>query len=371
MQNVIGVIFADSHYADVKDLTVVRPLGALPINGRYRSIDFTLSNMVNSGMINVAVVTQNNYHSLMGHLGSGKHWNLARKRYGLILFPPFSNLSSTGSDSRIDILYGILDFLKRSRQEYVLLSESNLVINQTFNGLFEKHIESGADISVVYQKIDANEHPEIVDTYFFTDDNENITAVETGENISGSTKRYFGYVLINKQVLINIIEHSKIRGKKGYLTNLIARNIGKLKIKAHAVEGYARKIDSLESYYNTSMEILNKEVREELFNPLHPIYTKDKDTTPTRYLSSANVKNCFIADGCVIDGIIENSIIFRSVKIKKGTTIRNSIILQQSDIGENVRLENVILDKKVVIRDDKELVGTKEFSVVVGKGRVI
>ena len=346
MQNVIGVIFADSHYADVKDLTVVRPLGALPINGRYRSIDFTLSNMVNSGMINVAVVTQNNYHSLMGHLGSGKHWNLARKRYGLILFPPFSNLSSTGSDSRIDILYGILDFLKRSTQEYVLLSESNLVINQTFNGLFEKHIESGADISVVYQKIDANEHPEIVDTYFFTDDNENITAVETGENISGSTKRYFGYVLINKQVLISIIEHSKIRGKKGYLT-------------------------SLESYYNTSMEILNKEVREELFNQLHPIYTKDKDTTPTRYLSSANVKNCFIADGCVVDGTIENSIIFRSVKIKKGTTIRNSIILQQSDIGENVRLENVILDKKVVIRDDKELVGTKEFPVVVGKGRVI
>ena len=139
MNNVIGVIFADSHYTNLEELTKVRPLAALPIYGRYRVIDFVLSNMVNSGMINVAVVTQNNYHSLMGHIGSGKHWNLARKRYGLTLFPPFSNLSSTGSDSRIDILYGVLDFLKRSKQEYVLLAESHVVINHTFNELFEKH----------------------------------------------------------------------------------------------------------------------------------------------------------------------------------------------------------------------------------------
>ncbi len=371
MQKVLGVIFADSHYANIKELTNVRPLGALPINGRYRAIDFVLSNMVNSGMINVAVVTQNNYHSLMGHLGSGKQWNLARKRYGLTLFPPFSNLSSTGSDSRIDILYGVLDFLKRSTQEYVLLAESNIIINKTFKKFFETHLESHADISIAYKNIKEYPSFDAIESYIYTDENENVTGIDTGENIAGSTKKYFGYILVNKQVLINFIEHSKVRGKKGYLTNLIARNIGNLKIKACNFDGYGRKIATIDDYYTTSMEILKKEVRDELFNPNHPIYTKDKDTTPSRYLSNANVKNCFIADGCTIDGTVENSIIFRGVSIKKGTTIKNSIILQQSDIGSNVRLERVILDKKVIVRDESELVGTKNFPIIVGKGNII
>ena len=371
MHNVLGLIFADSHYANVSELTNVRPLGALPINGRYRSIDFCLSNLVNSGVINVAVVTQNNYHSLMGHLGSGKHWNLARKRYGLMLFPPFSNLSSTGSDSRIDILYGVLNYLKRSTQEYVLLCESNVIVNKTFNELYEKHINSNADITVVYKKVNEDDPTDLVDAYIHTDEEGNVIDVETGENVSNATKRYYGTVLINKQTLINIIEHSKVRGKKGYLTNLVQRNIGKLNIKTYELDGYARKICSINDYYKASMEILDKEVRNELFNEIHPIYTKDKDSTPTRYYQNSMVKNCFVADGCSVDGHIENSIIFRSVKVKKGTTIKNSIILQNSEIGENVRLENVILDKKVIVRDNKELVGTQDFPVLVGKGKII
>lgn len=370
MNNVIGVIFADSHRANLNELTNVRPSGALPISGRYRIIDFVLSNMVNSGIINVAVVTQNNYHSLMGHIGSGKHWNLARKRYGLIMFPPFSNLSSTGSDSRIDILYGVLGFLKRSKQEYVLLAESNILCNQTYNELFEKHVKENADISIVYQSIDKNEsNPN--DTYIYTDENNNVTGIETGDNLAESTKKYFGCILINKQVLINLIEKLKVRGKKGYLTNLIAGNIGQLIIKAHEYKGYGKMIKSINEYYQASMEILNKEVRDTLFNSKTPIYTKDKDSTPTRYLSNAKVSNSLIADGCIIDGEVSNSIIARGVKIKKGTVITNSIILQQSDIGENVKLKNVILDKKVIIRDNKELVGTDDYQVVVGKGKII
>ncbi|MCI5745596.1 MAG: glucose-1-phosphate adenylyltransferase subunit GlgD [Erysipelotrichaceae bacterium] len=371
MTHVIGVIFADSHYADVNELTKVRPLGALPIDGRYRVIDFVLSNMVNSGMINVAVVTQNNYHSLMGHLGSGKHWNLARKRYGLTLFPPFSNLSSSGSDSRIDILYGVLGFLKRSTQDYVLLAESNIIINKTFNDLFKYHVAENADITVVYKNVDDGASKDAIESYILTDDQENILAIEKGENVSHATKRYFGYVLIKKQVLIELIEHSKVRGKKGYLANIVARNIGNLKIKAYNFDGYGRKIATISDYYNASMEILDKTVRDELFNSEHPIYTKDKDTTPTRYFTNANVKNCFVADGCSIDGTIENSLIFRNVKVKKGSVIKNSIILQQGEIGENVHLENVILDKKVIVRDNKTLVGTDSFPIIVEKGRII
>lgn len=369
MNKVIGVVFADSHYAKLDELTSIRPLAALPVYGRYRIVDFVLSNMVNSGMINVAVVTQNNYHSLMGHLGSGKQWNLARKRYGLTLFPPFSNLSSTGSDSRIDILYGVLDFLKRSTQDYVLLAESNIIINETFNAFFNNHISKNADISIAYQTI--NEESEAVESYIYVDSNENVTGIDTGENIGNSNKRYLGYILVNKQVLINIIEQSKVRGKKGYLTNLIVRNIGKLKIIGYPFACYAKKVATLKDYYNANMDVLNKNVRDEIFNSKHPIYTKDKDSTPTKYLESANVKNSFVADGCIINGTIENSIIFRNVIVRKNTTIKNSIIMQQSDIGEDIRLENVILDKKVIVRDNKELVGTDSFPIVVGKGRLI
>ena len=371
MNNVIGVIFADSHYTNINELTKVRPLAALPISGRYRIVDFVLSNMVNSGMINVAVVTQNNYHSLMGHLGSGKHWNLARKRYGLTLFPPFSNLSSTGSDSRIDILYGVLDFLKRSKQEYVLLAESHVVANRRFNELFEQHKHSNADITVVCKTIEENEASDPLETYIYTDENGNVTSVEQGENLANANSKYFGYVLINKQVLISIIERSKVRGKKGYLTNLIVRNIGALNIKTYNFDGYGKMVKSVDDYYNISMDILTKEVRDELFNKHHPIYTKDKDSTPTRYLSNAKINNSLIADGCVIDGTVVNSIVARGVRVKKDCVIENSIIMQQSDIGEGVHLRNVIADKKVIVRDNKELVGTEQFPIVVGKGRII
>lgn len=370
MQKVLGVIFAESHYANIHELTTVRPLGALPFGGRYRMIDFTLSNMVNSGMINVAVVTQNNYHSLMGHIGSGKPWNLARHRYGVTLFPPFSNLSSSGSDSRIDILYGVLDFFKRSSQTHVLLSESNILSNTLLNDIYDKHLASKADISIVYKEVDGNEFLG-EETYITTDEDDNVLALDIGENISGTNKKYIGYVLADKQVLINIIEHSKIRGKKGYLANLITRNIGKLNIKAIKLDGYAKLLFNIKEYYDASMEILDKDIRANLFNSEHPIYTKDKNTPPTRYEKGAKVVNSFVADGCVIEGDVKNSIISRSAIIKKGAVVEDSIIMQSCEIGENVHLKNVILDKKCIIRDNKELVGEKEYLVVVSKGKII
>jgi glucose-1-phosphate adenylyltransferase len=168
-----------------------------------------------------------------------------------------------------------------------------------------------------------------------------------------------------------MIEESKVRGKKGYVTNIVTSNIGRLKIKAFELNCYAKKISTINEYKQVNMEILTKEVRDEIFNEVHPIYTKDKDTTPTRYLSNGSVKNCFVADGCIIDGEVENSIIFRSVHIKKGTVIKDSIIMQQSEIGENVNLENVIIDKKVIVRDSKRLIGTDEFPIIVGKSKII
>ena len=372
MQKVLGIIFAEARFAKLNELTNVRPLGALPFDGRYRMIDFVLSNMVNSGMINIAVVTQSNYHSLMGHLGSGKQWNLARKRYGLTLFPPFSNLSSSDvtSDSKLEILYGLLGYLKRSTQDYVLLSDSNIVSNMTFNKMFESHIANKADITVAVRKSELCQDDE--DHVFVKVDNDlNVTEMVFSQEKNKYKYSYFGYIVIGRQYLIELLERSKSHGDVGFLNNVITKNIQSSKVKAFEIEGYAQKILDINKYYKTSLELLNPEIKKELFDKETVIFTREKDTTPTIYKDNAKVNNSIIADGCVIDGEVVNSILFRGVKVKKGAVIKNSIIMENGEIGNNVDIDGVIADKNVIIRDNKKLTGTEDFPVVVPKGKVI
>jgi len=367
MNNVIGVIFAESRHADLDVLTNQRPLAAIPIHGRYRMIDFTLSNMVNSGMKNVAVVTKDNYHSLMGHLESGKEWNLARKRGGITLFPPFVNGDTGTSDSRIDILYGLIGFLKKSPEQYVLLSEANVILNTTFNELFEEHVSKKADISVVYKKMKETDGSSVHETYLVADEKKNLLAIEPGNNLSKTDIKYYGYILINKNILISIVEQAKIRGYKGYFENIINRSIGKYNINLFELTCYSRRVTSINNYFGASMDMLNEDLRNKLFNE-QPIFTKSKDTMPTRYVEGSKATNSLVADGCIIEGEIENSIIFRNVKVAKGAKVINSVIMQECEIGENVTLKNVILDKKVKIKANEELIGPATYPIVVGKG---
>ena len=371
MKDVLGIVFADEQHTKIGDLTNRRPLAAVPVAGRYRCIDFVLSDMVNSGMINIAVVTQNNYHSLMDHLGSGKAWNLSRKKYGLYLFPPYSSPYSTGYDNRIDILYSLLSYLKHSSQQYVILSESNLVINATFSKAFAHHLETKADITVLYEQVDPLSNTKENDAFIYTDRDGAVIDIEINANYNESNKRCIGVYILDRIRLIQIIENSFSRGKKGYLMNLISRNIGRLNIQSYQTTAYMKRIADIHDFYHVNMEILNQEVREKLFHADTTIYTKVKDTVPTTYSKHANVKNSFIADGCVIDGTVENCILFRGVKVKKGAVLKNCIILQQSEILSNCHLENVITDKLVLINEGKTLIGTKDFPIVVPKEKVI
>lgn len=371
MKDVLGIVFADEHTTKIGELTARRPLAAIPVAGRYRLIDFILSDMVNSGMINIAVVTQNNYHSLMDHLGSGKAWNLSRKKYGLYLFPPYASAESIGHDNRIDSLYSLLSYLKHSTQSYVILSESNLLVNATLQNAFKHHVKTGADITVLYETVDKNEIETDRDSFIYTNEKDEVIDIEINTNYNESCKRCIGVYIIDRNLLIHIIENCHARGKKGYLMNLISRNIGRLNIQSYQIHAYLKRIATIQEFYNVNMEVLDKKVRERLFNNEYTIYTKIKDTIPTTYLENAKVKNSFIADGCEIDGTVENSVIFRGVKIKKGTVIRNSIIMQQTEIEQNCTLENVIADKLVFIHEGKTLIGTKDFPVVIPKEKVI
>ncbi len=371
MKNVLGIVFADNHSIKLGDLTKKRPLAAVPVAGRYRSIDFILSNMVNSGIINIAVLTENNYHSLMDHLGSGKAWNLSRKKYGLSLFPPYSSPDSVGHDNRINTLYSLLSYLKHSSQQYVVLAESNIITNATLNNAFKYHVKNNADITVIYETVNETDTITEADSFIYTNSNDEVVDIEINSNYNESTKRCVGAYIVEKNCLINIIENSHARGKKGYLMNLISRNIGKLNIKAYETTVFMRRFTTINDFYKFNMDVLTKQTRENLFNSAHKIYTKIKDMVPTTYLNNANVKNSFIADGCEIDGTVENCIIFRGVKIKKGTVVKNSIIMQQTEILSNCHLENVIADKLVLINEGRTIVGTEDFPIVIPKGKVI
>ncbi|MBM7692994.1 glucose-1-phosphate adenylyltransferase [Peribacillus deserti] len=333
-KNILGVIDATTYLDPLKDLTEHRILAALPFGGRYRLIDFVLSSMVNSGISSVAVFPKYHYRSLMDHLESGKNWDLNRKRDGLFFFPapnldiPFHHIGSFQCFSYH------LDYFKRSTQEYAIVSNCYTVLNVDFCEILEKHIENGCDITEVVSE------GRSLETY-----------------------------LLKRELLIDLIVERDITGYQ-CLYDLIEDPKHSYQVCTYEYEDYCVMVDSIETYYRTSLELLNPSKWQKLFKESQPIFTKVKDEPPTKYTKNSNVTNSMIANGCVIEGHVENSIISRSVKIGKGSVVKNCIIMQKSIIGENCVLDSVILDKDVRIEDGVHLTGGSDEPIVIKKGAV-
>lgn len=363
MIDTMGVILTSNNDCDMGELTRLRSVAAIPFAGRYRLIDFVMSNMVNSGIINVGVATDYNYQSLMDHLGSGKPWGLARKKYGLTFLPPFS-ANSSQADERLKMLTNILHYIKRSQQNYVIVADCNNVCNLTFNKIVEQHRESGAELTIVYTESD-----EKSPVYLSLD----------GNNVKGFTDkkkdkkgcRPVGYYVFTKDLLVNVLERCQMLGKRSFFNDLLGAFVSRGKVAAYKFEGYIAQVVDTNSYFKISMELMNSEVRKNLFISDNRILTKVKDKIPTRYLYNADVSCSMIADGCVIDGKVENCILSRGVKIAKGAVVQDCIVMQNTVISENVRLRCCIIDKDCVILNNRELVGQPDFPIVVGKRRTI
>lgn len=370
INNVLGIIFSNSYDSALPELTGVRTMGSVPFGGRYRLIDFALSNMVNSGISKVGVITKSNYRSLMDHIGAGKAWDLARKRDGLFLLPPFSAAGTEGFfRNRFEALRGNLDFITRSKEEFVVLCDSHVVCNLDFNDILNAHIENDADITIGYTTGIA---PDLEDLTALTmDDTGRITGTSLcrcGENVSYSLHIY----VIRKALLERLINEGISSPVPVDLErDLIRGNVNNLKLFGFACEGFVRSLDSLQTYYDVSMELLNLENRNALFNPKRPIYTKLRDDMPAIYSPGCRVNGSLVAEGCKIEGEVENSILFHRVTIAKGAVIKNSIIMQDTYVGENVNLDCVITDKRVVIKPDKTLSGAPNFPLFIGRGIVI
>ena len=365
----MGIIFSNINEDLIREMTDMRTLGSVPFGGRYRMIDFPLSSMVNSGINKVAVITKRNYQSLMDHLGSGKPWDLSRNRDGLYIFPPFGN--SLGEfNNRIDMISAIGSFIKNSMEEYVLMSDCNIVCNIDYKEVIENHIKNNADITLIYRK---SVMPKVMNeemVFSLTKDSK-ISQIRINPDISGRCNCSMNMILMKRQLLLDLVYNCQSQNKTSFERDILQKNVNKLNMYGYEFAGFSREVTSMSSYFEANMMLMKKNVKEELFSRSYPIYTKIRDDMPTRYGLGADVKNSMLANGCMIDGTIENSIIFRGVKIGKGTIIKNSVIMQDTIIGENCNINYIITDKDVRIKDDRMLMGFQSYPVYISKDSVI
>lgn len=371
MKDVMGVINLGNEHESLKELTYFRNQASVPFGGRYRLIDFALSNMANSGIQDVAVLGFNKNRSLIEHLGTGRDWDLNRKQGGLFILPHSYNLPFSNYLGDLQNFYQHLDFFIRGNQKYVIISNGNIVSNLDYRPAFHYHKQLGADITVLYKKIETDNEDYSHWRKIDIDDDGELLAMEDNKIPLNTNTVSMETFIMKKDLVLSMIDSCENKGKCDLVLDGIINNIGNLKIFGFNYQGFVANINSISSYYKHSMELLNNDEWRNLFYQPRSIYTKTKNDPPAKFMDNSNVKNSIIANGCIIDGKVENSIIFRGVKVRKGAFIKNSIIMQMSEIGENAIINNSILDKKVSITKEKVLNGEIHNPYVVEKKMTI
>lgn len=369
--NVLGIIHSQAFDSTIQELTSMRTFASVPFGCRYRFIDFPLSNMVNAGMTEVGIITKENYQSLMDHIGSGKPWDLARKREGLYILPPYntSSINAAGYGNRVEAIYANMDFLRHSRQEYVVLTDSNSVYNFDFTELFDFHTEHEADITVVYKH---GKVPNLDNMQILTmNDSGLITDVSIGNAGDAEVDYSFNIYVMRKSLLEYLVKSAVAHSATSFAKDIIQANVGNLKIVGFEIPGYAEMIDSVRTYYNISMELLKPENRKALLDPKNPIVTKVADNVPALYGEHSTVSNSLLADGCTIEGTVENSLLFRGVVVEKGAVVKNSILMQGTTIHAGAKVDSIIADKNVTISASRNLSGDPSYPIYFTKNSVV
>lgn len=370
MNNAMCVLFSSDNESKLNELTIHRTTASLPFCGRYRMIDFALSNLVNSGITNIGIITRHNYNSLMDHVRMGRDWNLNRKNSGLVVFPPYVlNSAREMNKGKIEALYGILNFIKDSREEYIFIANTNIATNVDLDCIFDAHIANKADITILSYKSVPTTSRRIL---LGLDGDNRVNDMLISETPSPVKKDMsLNIYLMHKDVLVKQVEDAYARGMMDLEKDVLLKKYNELRIFAYPISQYCAIIDDVKSYYSESMNALKTDVRQELFYGCGTIYTKVKDSVPTMYGENAQVSNSLIADGCVIDGVVENSILFRGVEVKRGAVIKNSIIMEDGVIGENSVVAHAITDKDVTVKESRHLSGYETYPIVIVKGKTV
>ena len=374
-----GLIFSNIHDASIPELTKPRTMASIPFGGRYRLIDFALSNMVNSDITTVGLITHNNYQSLLDHIGTGKDWDLARRSGGIRILPPFITSGTRGGEklytTRLEALVGVKNFVENCGADHIIISDCNMICNIDFNDALDNHIANHADITIITKLVNTNELKFPLDKYIKVvnyNGNGEIVDYASYDRQNGELHINTNMMIVKRSYLLDLINESEARGYDSFSRDVIRRNLGKHRFFAYEYDGYFNYIDSMQKYFFCNMKMLDSSKRKLVFHVKNrPVYTKVRNSAPTRYTSDAKVTNSIVADGCVIEGVVENSILFRGVKVGKGTVIKNSILLQNTYTGDDVYLNCVVTDKDVTIKDGKMLSGHETLPFYIGKGTTV
>ena len=373
----LGIIFPNSYDNQVPELVSERLMASIPFASRYRMIDFLLSSMVNCGIDNVSIIVRKNYRSLMRHLGSGRTWDLVRKKGGLNIVPPYAEKTVKVYNGRVEALASILEFLKVQREKYVIIADANIAANFDFKAMIQAHEETGEDVTIAYKKEEIAygfmnlQATTTTDLYYTLAMEEGrVKEIQINPKEYGSQNFSMNIYLISRELLIEKITDAYARGYVYFERDILAPHLNDLKVYGYEFTGYSARISDIKNYFDENMKLLNDENLDALFGP-SPVYTTVRDDNPTRYIGSSKVKNAMVADGCVIEGEVENSILFRGVKVGKGAKVKNCILMQDTVIEGNVDVEYMITDKEVTITAGKSLKGTDSFPVFVAPYRTV
>ena len=372
MKDLHGIIFAYRSDLVLRELTHHRNTCSIPFGGRYRIIDFTLSNLVNAGVDDVGLIVQSSYQSLLDHVGSGKDWDLSRKRGGLRILPPFSYADRHGVEGnyrgRMDALAGVGDYLENIRQDYVILADGALIANLPVAEIFQQHLDSGADITAVCSKTPVGVPTNC--TYLTTDESGKVADVSIRPNTPMGYESMEVYIL-SRKLLFSLVDYCSSHHIPSFGQGVLLAMKDHLTIKPYLFDGFFSRIQSVSDYFQTNMALLDPKVRRPLFAHDRPIKTKDRSDPPTYYAPGANSMNSLIADGCVIEGEVTNSILFRGVRVEKGARVSNSILMQGTVVKADAIVNHVITDKNVLIGDGRMLMGSESYPLAIAKGAVV
>ena len=373
MNDLMGLIYTGDNGERLGELTAVRAVAALPVLARYRVIDFVLSSLVSSGAKNVGIILQKNYSSLIDHLGSGKEWDLHGKRQGLVLLPPYQTPDNIGVYSGLmDAIRSNMVFLRRSRERYVVVTDSGILYTANYDDMAAQHIRTGADITLMYTKNPGMRRSGI-GHYIKLDDEGRVMELENHPVNPSFENTYMEAFLIRRELLIELADRAVSRAQYHFTRELLQQAIheGSLKVYGWCNDTPAWRLDSVQAYFACTSDLLKPEIRKQVLRDDRRVWTKMRDEMPTRYAPGAKVKDSLLADGCVIEGTVENSVIFRGVHVQKGAVVKNAIIMQDGYVISGAQVEGCIQDKRVTVRDGVNLCAPVTYPVVIGKGMTV
>ena len=366
--NAMGLILADHNHVHLSDLTGPRALAAMPFAGRYRIIDFILSNMVNSGIKTVGVLAETKYRSIMDHLGTGASWDLDRMTQRLFILPPFISQSVMRGSQASD-LSGLLNYIENGKQEYVFIADSNIIMNESYQEIFDVHIESGADVTVLYNKDGADFGSPVVSLEL--DHKGKLKDLLLDAPHIATRNNFLGLSVISRQLFVNLLQSAIARGHNEFSQLRLLRMYPELDIRGFEHQGFSLRINSVASYFGASMKLLKPQFLHHLFCPERPVFTKVKNEAPAEFEEGCKVKNLLSSDGCRVRGDVSDSVFFRGVDMGRYSVVRNSIIFQDVIIQDGAVLNHVIIDKDCVVRSGVELKGQPDYPILIGKGALV